>query len=268
MARLESEFTFIGPAGNFSAYRMRGVDGIILRKKGGVSRKRIKNDPNYAPTRHLNAEFGGRSKVTHYILRALHPLNKLRDYNLPGPLNACLRPAQLADTVNRRGERHIALSQHPAVLEGFSLNRKRIFESVVSAPVLCHINRETFSAEVTFPKLIPRVNFSPPREFQHYGFQAALGIVPDHFFTPHGYEPAKEYFWNTPSVLMETPWYTSSNGSESIALPMNIPYLPPDENFTLILTIGLRFGKVGRNGTIEQVPYTGSARIFRAAGKN
>jgi len=43
MGKLESEFQFTGPVGNLSAYRMRGVDKIIIRKKGGASRNKIRN---------------------------------------------------------------------------------------------------------------------------------------------------------------------------------------------------------------------------------
>ena len=67
------------------------MDGIIVRKKGGASKKRIKKDPEFFQTRLLNSEFGGRSAASKRIMKVLLPLKPLADYNIAGPLNALLR---------------------------------------------------------------------------------------------------------------------------------------------------------------------------------
>jgi hypothetical protein len=84
----------------------------------------------------------------------------------------------MMDTESEFGRRHIVLSKNPSVLEGFSLNRKRILESVVGAPISCVINRESLSAEVIIPTLMPVINFEPGIRSSFYSFQAVLGIVP------------------------------------------------------------------------------------------
>ncbi len=43
MGTRSNNFAFTGSLGNYSAYTMRGHDGIILRTKGGASKNRIKN---------------------------------------------------------------------------------------------------------------------------------------------------------------------------------------------------------------------------------
>jgi hypothetical protein len=61
MARLISEIQFTGSLGNLSAYQMRGEKSVILRTKGGPSRRLIKTSKKFDLVRRYNAEFGGRS---------------------------------------------------------------------------------------------------------------------------------------------------------------------------------------------------------------
>ena len=42
MGRIEQGIEFTGSIGKFTAYGMRGVDGIIVRKKGASSKKQIR----------------------------------------------------------------------------------------------------------------------------------------------------------------------------------------------------------------------------------
>src|SRR3989337_1041067 len=99
MALLESDIQFTGPLGNLSAYRMRGVDKIIVRKKGGASKKRIKNDPEFERTRENNTEFSGRAAGVRWVMRALMPLRRVADYNLCGPINKLMKHVQDEDDV-------------------------------------------------------------------------------------------------------------------------------------------------------------------------
>lgn len=107
MGKLESDIQFTGRVGNLSAYRMRGVDKIIVRKKGGASKRRIKNDPGFARTRENNVEFSGRAQGVRWIMRALEPLRRVADYNLCGPINKMMMHVQHQDDVNNRGKRSI-----------------------------------------------------------------------------------------------------------------------------------------------------------------
>ena len=61
MAKLDGTIQFTGSLQNLSFYKMRGSDKIIVRKKGGPSRKQVKHSPNFENTRHNNSEFGGRA---------------------------------------------------------------------------------------------------------------------------------------------------------------------------------------------------------------
>ena len=114
MGKIEQVVGFTGSVGNLTAYKMRGVDGIVVRQKGGVSKERIQNDLNFHRTRENNAEFGGRSAASRSIMNALFPLKPLADYNIAGPLNALLRPIQVADPIGARGQRSVELSKSPS----------------------------------------------------------------------------------------------------------------------------------------------------------
>lgn len=267
MAKLIPGVEFTGSIGSLSAYRMRGVNGIVLRHKTGPSRASIKTSEKFANTRRVYSEFGGRSTATKWIMQMLHPLKALADYNIAGPLNALLKPIQKSDTKGAWGERKILLTNNPAILEGFSLNRETNFESIVRAPITCSISRETLTAEGTIPELMPDINFKPNAKYRLYSFQAVLGVVPNIFYTDNGYGPSLE-FSSTPlyacRCVVESPWFATLQGSAAQTLTLKLDSSPPDNHFTLMLSIGIRYGSHTGVDTIEQMKYAGAAKIVRA----
>jgi hypothetical protein len=244
---------------------MRGVEGIVLRSKGGASKQKIKKSPAFELTRRLNSEFSGRSTASSWIMNMLFPLKALADYNIAGPLNALTKPVQMLDKESELGSRHILLSKNPAVLEGFSLNHQSPFESIVRAPLSAIVNKETFSAQVTIPALIHGINFMPAEKHPFYSFQVVLGVIPDLVSTPNGYQPAHSAFSNTGPASAATPWLPVAGSAEAITLALKLKTIPPDNAFTLMLSVGIRYGSVKAADTIEQVKYAGSAKVVMAA---
>src|SRR5262245_47359014 len=118
MAQLIGNIQIIGSLSNLSFYKMRGSDKIIVRKKGGPTRKQVKKSPKFENTRRNNKEFGGRSTATAYIKDVLWPLLFLADYNIVGPINALLKPIQEMDKTSVSGKRNILISKNPRLLEG------------------------------------------------------------------------------------------------------------------------------------------------------
>ncbi|MBT1703214.1 hypothetical protein [Chryseosolibacter indicus] len=84
MAILSAEITFTGSFGQILAYKMGGGDKIIIRKKGGASKEKIKHDAAFANTRRVNAEFGGRAMASKWIMQMLWCIKPLADYNIAG----------------------------------------------------------------------------------------------------------------------------------------------------------------------------------------
>lgn len=179
MATLISDIMFTGSLGNLSAYRMKGSDKIILRKKGGATREKIRTSPGCEGIRKVNMEFGGRSQFTRLMRLAMHPVVPLADFNFTGHLHKILRPIQVMDPVSVPGKRNVHLTRSPRLLEGFSLNKFHTFDFVVRTPLTYSLDRDNRSATVAIPALMPNINFFPHPYHPMYGFVAVLGIVPD-----------------------------------------------------------------------------------------
>ena len=268
MGKLESEFQFTGPVGNLSAYRMRGVDKIILRKKGGASRNKIRNSPEFAKTRLHNKEFTGRARGVHWMWCALRPLIPLSDHNLSGPINKLLKYVQYRDEVTAIGQRTIAFSKHASLLEGFSLNRDSDLNTLVKAPLRYSVSRETLSAKIEIPELIPRRNFSPPKEHPLFCVVAVLGAVPDLYHMDRRYEPyapSHPGFAKLP-VEAATEWLRVSEGSPATTLEVKLQSPPPADDYALVLSIGVCFGTPAPGGAVERVEHAGCAKIVAVAG--
>ncbi len=167
MAKMKGPITLTGSLGGLSFYPMKGVEGLVGRTKGGASKKKIKKDKAFVRTRELNAEFGGRSRASGWIMRNTWPMKQLADYNVAGPLNALLKPIQTLDTQSPNGQHNILLSQHPQLLNGFSFNRQNTFDSTVRNPLSFSLDRATLTAQVDIPALLPGINLAANPKYPH-----------------------------------------------------------------------------------------------------
>jgi hypothetical protein len=263
MAKLTPGFGFTGSLSNLSSYEMKGVDGLVVRMKGGPTKKQIKSSPQFINTRRNNAEFGGRATACRHILWALQPHRALADYNFAGPLQAALRPVQLLDIKSEWGEKHILLSKNPRLLEGFSLNKKYIFDSVVRNPLHCNLDRKELKATISIPALMNGINFYPPAFHSLFSISLVLDVVPDIFYKPTGYEAAKGYD-KAFGKSFQSEWFMTAKGCPEQSIELKMDKTTPDENFSLMLSVGIRYGMAGANG-IEQVPHAGSAKVLAMA---
>ena len=266
MAKLDSIFGFTGSLGKVSAYKMKGSDEIILRRKGGPSKEKILNSPDFERTRRNNREFGGRSAAAGWIMRGLHLHKPLADYNIAGPLQSLLRPIQLLDKKSKWGTRHVQLSKNPRLLEGFSLNRKWIFDSVIRSPVNCRITKDDLSAELSLPSLLPGINFFPPPKHPLFCISMILAVVPDVFYREGKYEPGKEYsqrYLNWQETRSQ--WLATSSGSDEQSFRLKLEKLPPFEIFSLMVSVGIVYGMVNAPGSQQQAANAGSAKVVAMA---
>jgi hypothetical protein len=240
MPQLIGELQFIGSLQNLSAYKMRGSDKIILRKKGGPTKKQIQRSPKFELTRRNNMEFGGRSKAAAHIKRILRPLLFLADYNITGPLNALLKPIQKMDPKSEWGKRNVLVSKNPRLLEGFTLNRRNLLESIVSAPFSYSIQKQQ-------------------GDFAWYRITAVAGLVPDLFYSEHGYitNDRKEYF----PEFTDTGWLPVNTPAPAGKLIIQgLPAIKPD-SCSMMIAVGIAFGTIQR-GEIERVKYIGGGKVI------
>jgi hypothetical protein len=257
MATLEGSILFTGSLNNLSAYKMRGSDKIIVRRKGGPTKKQVKHSPNFENTRRNNKEFGGRAMAAACIKRCLHPFGFLADHNITAPLNALLQPIQKMDTTSGRGKRHILLTKQPRLLEGFSLNRRYMFETMVKTPVICSLQNE--QAIIDLPALVPGINFMSPGYYSFYKFIGTAGWVPDIYYNEYGYRSneRKHYF---PEIIM-TEWLPVNTSAP--AQTLTIPALPANKpaDCSTLVALGIAFGQM-QGDTIVPEKYVGAAKVM------
>ena len=265
MAKINSPLSFLGTVGNLTAYKLPGIESIILRSGGGPSSEKVKNDPVFVNTRRNNKEFGGRSTAAKKIKDMMRPIQLLADRNIIPSLNKLLKPIQVLDTAGEWGRRSIQLSADPGLLVGYSLNTKNLFDSVVRSIVNQHLDRPRLKATVEIPALLPGINLFLPWSYPLFGFQMTLGVVPDLVYdsAKHKYDLPPAYDQFVPQVT-ETPWFPVQGGSPAISMELNYPTAPPDQSFILLLSIGIRYGRPGASGQVEQIPRAGAGRILAA----
>ncbi|MBT1690483.1 hypothetical protein [Dawidia soli] len=271
MPFLEGPFAFTGKLDMFSAYRMRGVDGIVVRRKGGPSGEKVKTAESFKNTRHTMSEFGGCSRHGSYVRKALLQIRHLADYNFGSDINSILRQVQLRDGTGEWGRRRITLSEHTRLLEGFSTTQKApAFDSIVRAPLYYTLDRQTRSARIDLPELLRDINYFPQNNHAMFRLTVTLGIVPDVTYDV----PSKEYLppaWYSRaynSISTSTEWNPSLEGMATTTLELAMgAALPPDDAWTLMLSIGIEYGAFRENGNIKEVPRFGAAKILALVGK-
>lgn len=190
----------------------------------------------------------------------LRPLEAVRDYNRAGTLTGLLKPVQVLDGESTYGERSVLLSQHPHLLEGFTLSRKTAFESVVCTPINCTVNKDALSTRVELPQLAVGVNFRPRPPHPYFRIMAALGVVPDLFYSPYGYTPDEELGQYAPQVA-HTDWQGVIAGMNENVLELSLPYPVESPSFSLVLAVAVSFGTLDVLGNVVPVKYSGSGRI-------
>jgi len=253
-----------GRIDGLSFYKRRGSDKTIVRKSGGHSKEKVRHDPDLDLFKREGSEFGGRSKMSKYLRWALTFQKPFADYNLAGPLNALMKPIQLQDTISEYGQRGVPFSAHAHLLKGFSLNRKHPFDSVVRYPVTGVLEKETLSARVGIPNLVPNINFIPPVSYPYYSLRVSLGLVSDVVYGTYGFSATHKWYDERHACCTDTDWFPLLQGSPAMEVALRYDAIPPDQHFTLILAVGIRYGVLKSADLIEEVPYAGSAKVLEA----
>ncbi|HEY1166391.1 MAG TPA: hypothetical protein VGE90_14525 [Chitinophaga sp.] len=262
MATLEEGFEFTGSLGKFSAYRMKGSDKIIIRKKGGPSRQQVLKSKNFVRLRENMKEFPGVGKAVRAIRSPLRHVKHLAGYNFTSDLTIACKQIQLLDPAGDRGGRSIFLSQHRYMLAGFRLNKKQPFLGMVGGPVSCIFKRETKSALIQLPGLVKGINLHLPWKQPLYRFSMSLGVVPDIIYEKDGYNDHADEWTDT---HLDTEWHIADEPFQSRTLELKLDNRSSlKDTQTLIFAIGIEMGMPTPYGDIEEVQYAGSACILTA----
>jgi hypothetical protein len=263
MALLEG-LTFTGTLGDFSAYRMRGSDKIVIRKKGGARKEQIRNDPRFATARLYMTEFGGCSRMGKHVRLSMNPIKGLANYNISGPINKIMKVVQKQDDKSDLGRRAIRLSKHPKLIEGFSLNQKYNLDSILRSPVTAVMNREAGTAHLEIPRLMRDINLFPLNRHAMFRIEVTLGIAPDFIFNSRTgqYEAPDWYDQSYQPSMAYTAWHSSLDESPEATLDVALTKLPPQADYSFVLSIGIRFGSWTERGVVKEVKGDGAAKIL------
>jgi hypothetical protein len=259
-----------GSLGNLSFYKMRGVDGIVVRQKGGAPKEYVKNSPTFKLPRLYMSEFGGCSKMGKEVRFMMHPVRKLSDYNFSGFINKALKTVQKQDGAGELGQRSIMLSRYPTILAGFQLNKNTTFDSVVRTPLTYTVDRKTLSARVNLPALLRDINFHPNNKHTRFCIDVSLGIVPDFTFDSKegAYKPPAWYTSMFSPKSVSSPWYPALKGSKATSLELSLTgQVPGDEGYSLMLTVGVRYGSPMEEDVVVEVKRAGAAKVVAIAGR-
>ena len=265
MGKLHGPVQFTGKVGEITAYRRKGSDEIIVRSREGIEGSRIKNDENFIRTRENNAEFGGRARAASQVTHALDLLKPLADYNIVGPITARLARIQRA-AKGERGQRAVMLSHNPRLMEGFSLNRKVHFDSILRGTLTWTLSRETLSATVSIPQLIPGINFVAPKSYAMYRIVAVLGMVSDVAYVKGDFAPLNETLIGK-YASAKTDWRPMKKGLDETVLELKIDerLRPANSSYSIMLAVGVSFGAMDDFSTVEQVGHAGAAKVLAMA---
>jgi hypothetical protein len=270
MGKFHPSAGYTGTVGNVSIYTVRGSDKPVVRTKGGPTKRQIKTKASFATTRKNNMEFGGRARIAGQVMDALRLFKYLSDYNIAGPLNSLFIPIQALDTEHEHGQRDVVLSKNPGLLQGFNLNRRTPFNTIIANPLEYTLSKETLSASVTFPSLMPGINFFNPGKYSWYRLLVTIGIIEDMFYDPKGYHPQHGevvYSWAEEA----TDWLPMAY-SPAFSIPLNklrnsyanVLKESRLNSHSLLLGVGIAFGAMS-NGHIEMVKYVGGAKVLGMA---
>lgn len=265
MATLHGDLSFTGSISNISAYTMRGHDKIILRTKGGASKKHIQTLEVFEPTRNLNNEWKAVVKAAGQIRRGLNGLKPLADYNISGPMHALVKKIQVSDTFNPKGKRSILFSQQPDFISSFNYNKQNMFDTLIRQPLTINIDKSTGIANIEIPVLQPSVNFFPHPRYAYFRIVLSLTSVSDYIFI----ETSGKYGAVRTSIPTYKPIF-SAWALSNIPHPSASFHYTPTNNFLpgpdmiVVFGAGIQYGMPVADGSIQPVPYVGAARILKS----
>jgi hypothetical protein len=255
-----------GALQNATFYTIQGGDQVYVRMKGGPSKRMIKTSPKFEKVRRNNEEWKGCTRLASAIRGSFYPLKSLEDYPVIGALNAIAKQIQLTDTEGTHGQRGLYLSKNKDLIGGFNLSRKQVLESVLRVPITAVIHREEQTAQVTIPSINTGMYLYNFRNLPYFRIIMAFAAVLDMGFSEekNRYETLCSDEWGV-YTHFESPWLSTTGVAPALNQPLKLPFVENDlpESVTLVLSVGVEFGKAGVDGNPEAVKYAGCGKVVQ-----
>ena len=262
MAKVSITSLFSNSLGDYSVYKQRGVDKLIIRFKGGPSAEKIKKWPQFASVRIQQSEIRGMGKFSQYLAQNSKGVKHLADYNYAGNFSKIGRLIQKMDTVSEAGKSAVMFSSFRSLIQGFNFNREHPFNSVVTPMPQFTISRSESKATVTFPDLYPGINIQSHWNFGLCRFIITLGLIPDLVHSDKGYKTACSDFTPAHSTR-QGEWLSASSKIDAFSMEVFLSQGAKfNESVSLLLSVGIEFGMHISESVIQPVKHAGCAMIL------
>jgi hypothetical protein len=173
MAKTSGIVKIEGTIEDLTFYKKDGVN--YVRKKGGIPKDRIMNDPNFVRTRENGTEFGHSANSGKILRTALGTLVfKAKDSKLSSRMLQTMSKIKNLDVTSARGLRNVtsglSTSEGKQYLKGFDFNARANLKSVLFAPFVL----DTDTGAIAFTNLIVAEQFHFPQGATHIAMQGAF----------------------------------------------------------------------------------------------
>ena len=249
-----------------SFYTLRGSDKVIMRTKGGATKKQIANSPKFENTRKQNMEFGGCSKFGAKTRRAFGGLHRIADYNVTPVLNGMGKSLMKLDTVSEIGRRNLKLTQNKEILEGFNFNRNYPFNTVVRISPQWELDRDKLHAIVTIPRINTDIDLLNIQKLPFFRLIVAIGTVSDLAYN----EPKKEYKPLVPDLHGASnsttgAWFKTQSivPEQTLTVELNDSLVEElTDDVSVLLSMAIGFGNIGMTDEPVEVKYAGCGKVL------
>lgn len=147
----------------------------FVRRKGGISKERIENEPNFVRTRENNSEFshsGSSGKILQLAVGSM--VFRAKDSKLSSRLMQLMSRIKNLDSTSIRGQRKVSLGiatpERKQLIKGFDFNANAPLKSVLFAP----FDLDTATGVVTIAHFTPAEQLLFPQGATHISFQNAV----------------------------------------------------------------------------------------------
>lgn len=195
------------PAG-YRAYRIKGVDKMIIAKKGGPSAEDIKNKPTYEELRNNQKEFAAASMMSKVLRDSLTDgMEEICETYVSGRLTAQFRNLAKYEE-GESGTRPLYLSKHGHYLNGFEFNTTAPYEQIFETKYFIKPGSRKGQVILHFPAFVPENTLQKPEGASNFKIHARLIALSDYQFdnSDNAYFPTHQEFngkygtWNSPML--------------------------------------------------------------------
>ena len=179
MAIVKGVIQVTGSIKGVSFYTLPGSDKVIMRSKGGPSKRRMKTGKEFETVRKHQVEWAACVMFSGGLRDALHGVYKLADYNVSPVWNGLGKNLMKLDAENPTGTRNLRISTYREALKGFNMNRNFPFNAVFRLAPQLTFDRENLKVNAFIPRLNTADDILNIQKLPYFRLILNLGIIND-----------------------------------------------------------------------------------------